>query len=67
MKCLKENEECKDYNFPYYNNITRECLKDLSECPSTTKKFNNVCYEKCPINTKEIDNSICICNISEGK
>ena len=38
VKCLKENEECKDYNFPYYNDITRECLKDLSECPSTKKK-----------------------------
>ena len=73
--CYDKNiNECPPY--PNDNSIvyqifeTKQCVENKNKCPSTSFKFNMICYEKCPEFTLEIkkntlennlDNT-CTCN-----
>ena len=61
------NEDCPKDFYPYLNLETNECIEDISKCKVDNKKiFNDVCYASCPENTKEDDNSNCVCDKDKG-
>ena len=61
--CLSENEECPYEVFPYLNNTSKQCLKDVLSCQGK-KIFNYTCYDECPQNTtvKKENEEECECN-----
>ena len=63
-----EEDECPKDSYPYFNAKNKQCLDDLSKCDPDTKIFNNICYEQCPTNTINInDSNECQCDKNKGK
>ena len=63
--CMKaEEKECPSNSLPYLIYQTNECVKDISKCEGK-KIFNNICYDKCPLNTKENGDN-CECDPNKG-
>ena len=65
--CLKDTSDCPD-DYPYFNSITKECVKTQEEITETDLfEFNNIYYRNCPLKTiKDENNKICICDPLEG-
>ena len=59
-----EEKECPSNSLPYLIYQTNECVKDISKCEGK-KIFNNICYDKCPLNTKENGDN-CECDPNKG-
>ena len=68
-ECVVYDYEDKFFDKKYYDkkylvNETKECV---NECPTGSYIFNYVCYDKCPIYTKDNQNDhICRCNPKAG-
>ena len=62
ITCLNKNEECPNNIFPYKKDINNECVQSCEPL----KIFNYICFDKCPLYTKESEANKCGCNPDEG-
>jgi hypothetical protein len=65
--CFENKEEKCPQDYPYLINITKECVKEYTNCKDQnySKIFNNVCYSNCPFSTKDNEDK-CECDNTKG-